>query len=588
MLIQLEVTSIHRIHRWRNLVKGMIIPCVWIMGTITSLPSCESGNRNITQEKDIVSDPEKLDDHIARNIISLMDYLNDHKGRLDEDSLAMDSVMKSVYDREGHSPLWSTEGHFVPMSDSLIQLIDSCLYWGLIPTDFNRSSIKDIAGTLRSDSTARQNAMLWARADLLLTNAAFLLGRQLKQGRLPKDSITLNKDSVLAPDFYEKLIGRLRTQGSFRSVYEELEPRYKGYDSLKIALRSFLDSVKVLRPYTPVFFPGRDSARLGQKIVQRLYELNYIDTPDLAMDSMIWKKALKAYQRANGLKETGTANVATVRMLNKTPLHQFLTIAINLDRYKQLPDTLPARHIWVNLPSYYMEVRDADTLVFRSRIVVGKPETRTPLLSSKITNMVTYPQWNIPNSIIEKEVLPGVKKNKNYFAKHDYVVVNTKGEEVDPLTVNWKKYKKTIPYKVIQGSGDDNALGILKFNFFNKFSVYMHDTNQRYLFQNSSRSLSHGCVRVQEWQKLAYYLLRYDSAASLRPIKGNYAPADSLRAWMDRKEKHVLPIQNRMPVYFRYFTAEWKQGKLKIYDDVYGYDDEVMATYFASSLSSSF
>ena len=90
---------------------------------------------------------------------------------------------------------------------------------------------------------------------------------------------------------------------------------------------------------------------------------------------------------------------------------------------------------------------------------------------------------------------------------------------------------------------------------------------------------------MQEWQKLAYYLLRYDSAASLRPIKGNYAPADSLRAWMDRKEKHVLPIQNRMPVYFRYFTAEWKQGKLRIYDDVYGYDDEVMANYFASSFS---
>ena len=582
----MEDTAIHRIRSWGGPVKEAVILFVWVVGALISLTSCENGKGSITQEKDIVSDPEKLDDHIVRNLTSLIDYLKGHKGRLDEDSLAMDSVMKSFYAGRGHSPVWSSDGRFIPVADSLIAFIDSCLYWGLLPSDFNRSSIKDIAGALRSDSTARLNAMLWARADLLLTNAALLLGRQLKQGRLPNDSITLNKDSVLAPDFYDKLMGRLRANGSFRSVYAALEPRHKGYDSLKLALRSFLDSVQVLRPYTPVFFPGRDSSRLGQKIIRRLYELHYLDTLDLAMDSLKWKKALKAYQRANGLKETGTVNAATVRMLNRTPLHQFLTIAINLDRYKQLPDSLPARYIWVNLPSYYMEVRDADTLVFRSRIVVGKPETRTPLLSSKITNMVTYPQWNIPNSIIEKEVLPGVKKNKNYFTKHDYVVLNAKGEEVNPLTVSWKKYKKTIPYKVIQGSGDDNALGILKFNFFNKFSVYMHDTNQRYLFQNSSRSLSHGCVRVQEWQKLAYYLLRYDSAASLRPIKGSYAPADSLRAWMDRKEKHVLPIQNRMPVYFRYFTAEWKQVKLRIYDDVYGYDDEAMANYFASSFSS--
>ncbi|MFM2146594.1 MAG: hypothetical protein RL732_1430, partial [Bacteroidota bacterium] len=180
ILIQLEDTAIHRIQSWLNLFKRGVVWGVWIMATITSLPSCESGNGNITQEKDIVSDPEKLDDHIARNLMSLLDYLKEHKGRLDQDTLAMDSVLKSFYAQKGHNPLWSTEGRFMPMADSLIACIDSCLYWGLIPSDFNRSSIKDIAGTLQHDSTARQNAMLWARADLLLTNAAFLLGRQLK------------------------------------------------------------------------------------------------------------------------------------------------------------------------------------------------------------------------------------------------------------------------------------------------------------------------------------------------------------------------------------------------------------------------
>ena len=86
-----------------------------------------------------------------------------------------------------------------------------------------------------------------------------------------------------------------------------------------------------------------------------------------------------------------------------------------------------------------------------------------------------------------------------------------KGDEIDPYTVDWTKYKKGIPYKVVQGSGDENALGILKFNFPNKYAVYLHDTNQRYLFARNIRSLSHGCVRVQEWEKLAYNIVRYDN-----------------------------------------------------------------------------
>lgn len=195
--------------------------------------------------------------------------------------------------------------------------------------------------------------------------------------------------------------------------------------------------------------------------------------------------------------------------------------------------------------------------------------------------MITYPQWTIPTSIIEKEVLPGVKKNPNYFAKHGYSIINDKGEEIDPATIDWKKYTKGIPYKVVQGSGDANALGILKFNFSNKYSVYLHDTNQRYLFKNASRSLSHGCVRVQEWEKLAHYLVNKDSMTSTTPMLGTYPPADSLRVWMKRKEKHYLPVRNRMPLYIRYFSAEGVGGRVKLYEDIYGEDKRLKERYFA-------
>jgi len=120
-------------------------------------------------------------------------------------------------------------------------------------------------------------------------------------------------------------------------------------------------------------------------------------------------------------------------------------------------------------------------------------------------------------------------------------------------------------------------LGILKFNFHNKYAVYMHDTNQRYLFKNQSRALSHGCVRVQDWEKLAWYVLRVDSlVAAEKALAGSgYVQPDSVRAWLQRKERRVVPVKSRIPVYFRYFTAEGNKGKLFLYPDIYGEDASV-------------
>jgi murein L,D-transpeptidase YcbB/YkuD len=191
--------------------------------------------------------------------------------------------------------------------------------------------------------------------------------------------------------------------------------------------------------------------------------------------------------------------------------------------------------------------------------------------------MITYPQWTIPNSIIEKEILPGVKRDSAYFRKKGFSLIDKDGNEVDPHSVDWAKYKKYIPYKVVQGSGDDNALGILKFNFNNKYAVYLHDTNQRYLFAQAVRSLSHGCVRVQQWEELAYSILNYDTPDE----KKLQAREDSLSAWLGRKEKRSIGIRKRLPLYIRYHTCEPRDGEIMFFDDMYGEDKRIRDTYFA-------
>jgi murein L,D-transpeptidase YcbB/YkuD len=228
----------------------------------------------------------------------------------------------------------------------------------------------------------------------------------------------------------------------------------------------------------------------------------------------------------------------------------------------------------VNIPGYQLQLKDNDTVIIASKVVVGKPNTRTPQLTSVITDMITYPKWHIPNSIIAKEILPALKKDVGYLAKKGYSLADYQGNEIDPATVKWSQYEKEIPYRVIQGSGDDNALGVIKFNFPNKFSVYLHDTNQRHLFSKDKRALSHGCVRVESWDTLATYLLLQDS------VHEKAVPIDSMQTWLALKEKHVIPLRNRVPLYIRYFTCEGVDGALVFHDDVYGEDRSIREKYF--------
>jgi murein L,D-transpeptidase YcbB/YkuD len=327
------------------------------------------------------------------------------------------------------------------------------------------------------------------------------------------------------------------------------------------------------------YIDSGDSLNLKATTLTRLLEDSIKIDSTASTDSLKLSSAIKRYQKKKGLKPDGKLTKSIINSLNETDSEKFVRIAITLDRYKQLPPELPLQHIWVNIPEYYMYLNEEDTVRLKSRVVVGKPNTSTPVLASSITDMITYPQWTIPASIIKKEILPGLKKDPGYTLKKGFSLIDKDGNEVDPYYVDWSKYETSIPYKVVQGSGDDNALGVLKFNFSNKYSVYLHDTNQRYLFSKKDRALSHGCVRVQNWDSLAYFILRNDSLAGKKAL-----PTDSLQKWLTLKEKHVIPVRKRIPLFIRYFTCAAKEDQIVFYDDVYGDDKRLRDQFFAHKI----
>lgn len=561
--------------------KGSSYPLIPVLVVFLLLASCN--NRKQPPASDIASSPEQVDVKARDNIEEFLDFAEENNGDIGDSTVLLNlPLLRQVYTQKQFAAVWSSQEEWKPLGDSMLRFVTNARLYGLFPEDYHFPLLDSINKRFVRDKwkeKERRDAALWSKADIVLTDAFFRMVKDIKLGRLEKDSITLRKDSILADDFYIRQWESLHTAGSLAGVMQTLEPKHIGYRELKACIPYFLDSL-YNRTFTMVPSPGKDieSRQAFKKALQtRLYEAGLIATDSLPADSVKLADAVKKFQRKQGITADGRAGEGTLRLLNLTGHEKFIRIAISMDRYKHLPDSMPARYLWVNLPSYYMRLLDNDTVKILSKIICGKPKTRTPVLTSAISEMITYPQWTVPNSIIVKEILPAAKKDPGYFAEKGFSLIDKDGNEVDPYLVDWTKYKKGIPYKVVQGSGDDNALGILKFNFNNKYAVYLHDTNQRYLFGQAVRSLSHGCVRVQEWEKLAHDILRYDNPDE----KKLQARQDSLNTWLERKEKHSIGIRNRLPVYIRYFSCEGKDGNIVFYDDIYGEDKLLQEKYFA-------
>lgn len=281
-----------------------------------------------------------------------------------------------------------------------------------------------------------------------------------------------------------------------------------------------------------------------------------------------FEEGLKTFQLDHALKDDGVLGKYTVELLGESEQHQIDRTILSLERWRWR-SPFPEKYIWINIPEYELRFFINDTLYTRHRVVVGKPENKTPQLTSSIRNIITLPFWTQPQSIASKEFLPAQKANSNYATKHHYKVYRG-GVEVDPHTINWKRYKENnFPFRITQDPGDDNALGLVKFEFNNKFGVYVHDTPSKGFFNRDIRAYSHGCVRCDMPDSLARYVLRRDERQKFLP--------DSLDSVVARMEHLVVPLRKPITIQIDYITVSVNQkGKLVYHADVYKRDEEYL------------
>lgn len=281
--------------------------------------------------------------------------------------------------------------------------------------------------------------------------------------------------------------------------------------------------------------------------------------------------ALKIFQEHNGLKPDGKIGKYTVRALNESTYSKILRAGLTLDKLRR-KEKYPEKFIQINLPEYLLRLVVKDSLKSVHNIVIGKETNKTPQLKSRVYEVVVYPYWNVPYSIMSKEILPAAKNNVNYFARNNYKIYR-KDVDVDPYSVNWKRIKEnSFPYKVIQQPGPKNSLGIIKFEFHNKYSVYVHDSPQKSLFKTDVRAYSHGCMRCERPVDLGKLLLDYDSVGR----KGNALIGDSLDSLLTIGENFPIRLLKPVPIFVEYQTVSADKKHMIFHIDIYKRDEEYL------------
>jgi len=277
-------------------------------------------------------------------------------------------------------------------------------------------------------------------------------------------------------------------------------------------------------------------------------------------------EALKRFQSRHGLAPTGTMTPRTFAALNVSVQKRIKQLEASLERLAQTNFSFGPRYVVVNLPATYAEAVENDVVVRRYRVVVGKTEKPSPTLTAEITSVVLNPTWTVPASIAKSEISAHMRKDPGYLSRMHMEVLDAHDRPIDPNSVDWSG-AHAPNFTVRQQSGTFNALGAVKIDMPNPYSVYMHDTQQRGLFSNDYRFDSHGCSRVDNVRDLAAWLLKDQP-------KWNRAAIDTTIA----AGQHLdIPVSKKVPVAWIYLTA-WmnKDQTVHFRNDVYAQDEHLL------------
>ena len=464
------------------------------------------------------------------------------------------------YAERNHPAAWAAHG------ETLVTLIEDSANDGLDPAAYHLARLGALLGDNASADTA-------ADRDLLLTDAFLRLGEHLLRGRVDPASLSDKWYPTRRDRDLTAVLTAALESGDLAAALDALRPPHAGYRHLRTALARTRAAASV---DLPIILPAStltldDESVRVPLVRQRLALFGVLDTGD-APDSLAFAynahvaDAVRRFQQQHGLDATGDLDATTRRALNRSPEHWARAIALNLERWRWLPDDLGARHVLVNLPSFRLHVVEGDTDVLAMNVVIGLKSWQTPVFSDTMTAVIFNPTWGVPPSIASVETIPLARRNgAEYLTSRGYNVYSG-GTRVDPATVDWET-AGAWTYRFVQSAGPANPLGEVKFAFPNANDIYIHDTNQKRLFSRPSRAYSHGCIRASQPRDLAVQLLSWHGWT-----------AEKVDAALDGHATQPVALPEPLPVHLVYFTATADgSAGIAFYEDIYDHDDTLAA-----------
>ncbi len=457
------------------------------------------------------------------------------------------ALLSKFYGINGYRSVWYEPAGMPQHIDELLAMINKAGDYLLTPSAYRLVYLS----RLKTNPPVTATDSLYA--EIKCSDAALSFLHDIAYGEGPPalryNGLAYHPDCIELPSL---LTWALQNNNLLASV-DAIEPSGKIYTLLKDEYKK-LAAVTNQENFREITVSDKTIALTNTALIAKLKQLSY-----LAGDSITKKHLLAAIntlQKQHNLLVQNKINQYALEVLNETVSGKLKELQWNMRWYRWLNCMRQKDYIVLNLPANRISYIERGAEKFSCKVVVGKTATPTPTLTSSIKQVIYYPYWNVPYSIAVKEMLPTIRRNAGYLAKNHYEVLQG-GKPVNTSGINWWHYSAgNFPFAIRQLPGCYNALGRLKFDFENPFSVYLHDTNNKSAFLAGKRFFSHGCMRVEKPYELALAI-------------GVNAEKINMDSCLTGMKPQIIPLAKQVPVFVIYATIDMVNGQLVWFEDAY-------------------
>ena len=470
-----------------------------------------------------------------------------------------DHPIYSFYIERNFEPYWMVNNERL---QGLTRSISDAEFHGL---PLSRYPLKELRQAIYEDDPSQK-----AKLELMATEAFLLFSQDLSGGILKPSKIDPNINVIPERRDINILLKALTNNLDLNLFVQELYPSSNEYKNLLKEFRRLREialdgSWGDLVPVDAVLATGMTHENVPF-LRKRLSKMGY---PVYEIHSRLFdeelNEAVKRFQEYHGLNPDGVFGKRSIEAINVPPKTRLMQVLVNLERMRWNNRDRGSEYVLVNQPNFHAYFKSRNEKVWQSRVVIGLPSNQTAEFNDTMTHMVVNPTWHVPKSIAVDEYLPLIQSDPNFLTDNEMVLM-VRGTDtiIDSNLIDMQAFTPdNFPFLIKQIPSNINALGLVKFMFPNKFSIYMHDTPMKDLFFKDERTFSHGCIRLQEPFQFAYSLLRDQEIE----------PEKKFQEVLEKEEETYINLSRNIPVYITYRTVFFDEfGQIHYRADVYGRD----------------